>query len=80
MTTNMVFSASSEVFSNAACVVSLVSRLIYHFKVISIERESYRLKKQRIIPSNTDANSERESRDAMALAVRVAARHSLCHL
>lgn len=44
VTTNKPFSAWSEVFPNAACVVSLVDRLIHHSEVISIEGESYRLK------------------------------------
>ena len=44
VTTNKAFSDWSEVFPNAACVVSLVDRLIHHSEVISIEGESYRLK------------------------------------
>jgi len=44
VTTNKAFSEWSEVFPNAACVVSLVDRLIHHAEVISIEGESYRLK------------------------------------
>ncbi|HCI12531.1 MAG TPA: AAA family ATPase [Gallionellaceae bacterium] len=44
VTTNKAFSEWSEVFPNAACVVSLVDRLIHHSEIISIEGESYRLK------------------------------------
>lgn len=44
VTTNKAFQDWSEVFPNAACVVSLVDRLIHHSEVISIEGESYRLK------------------------------------
>lgn len=44
VTTNKAFSDWPEVFPNAACVVSLVDRLIHHSEVISIEGESYRLK------------------------------------
>jgi DNA replication protein DnaC len=44
VTTNKAFSEWSEVFPNAACVVSLVDRLIHHSEVISLEGESYRLK------------------------------------
>jgi len=44
VTTNKAFSDWSDVFPNAACVVSLVDRLIHHSEVISIEGESYRLK------------------------------------
>jgi DNA replication protein DnaC len=31
-------------FPNAACVVSLIDRLLHHAEVIAIEGESYRLK------------------------------------
>ena len=31
-------------FPNAACVVSLVDRLIHHAEIIAIDGESYRLK------------------------------------
>jgi DNA replication protein DnaC len=44
MTTNRPFAQWSEVFPNAACVVSLVDRLVHHAEVIAIEGESYRLK------------------------------------
>ena len=44
VTTNRPFAEWPEVFPNAACVVSLVDRLVHHSEVISIEGESYRLK------------------------------------
>ena len=44
VTTNKAFADWSQVFPNAACVVSLVDRLVHHSEVISIEGESYRLK------------------------------------
>jgi DNA replication protein DnaC len=44
ITTNRPFAQWSEVFPNAACVVSLVDRLVHHAEVIAIEGESYRLK------------------------------------
>ncbi len=44
VTTNKAFSAWSEVFPNASCVVSLIDRLVHHSEVIAIEGESYRLK------------------------------------
>ncbi|KVW24577.1 hypothetical protein WK94_11830 [Burkholderia ubonensis] len=47
MTTNKPFAEWSEVFPNAACVVSLVDRLVHRAEVISIEGESYRLKEAR---------------------------------
>jgi DNA replication protein DnaC len=44
VTTNKAFSAWSEVFPNASCVVSLIDRLVHHSEVVAIEGASYRLK------------------------------------
>ena len=44
LSTNKAFSEWSEVFPHAACVVTLVDRLIHRAEVIEIEAESYRLK------------------------------------
>lgn len=43
VTTNRNFADWHEVFPNAACVVSMVDRLV-HAEVIAIEGQSYRLK------------------------------------
>jgi DNA replication protein DnaC len=47
VTTNRPFAEWSEVFPNAACVVSLVDRLVHNAEVIAIEADSYRLKEAR---------------------------------
>ena len=47
VTTNKPFSQWSEVFPNAACVVSLVDRLMHHAEMIVIEGQSYRFKEAR---------------------------------
>lgn len=44
ITTNRPFAEWGEVFPNAACVVSLVDRLVHNAEIIHIEGESYRLK------------------------------------
>jgi DNA replication protein DnaC len=44
VTTNRPFSEWGEVFPNAACVVSLVDRLVHNAEIVQIEGESYRLK------------------------------------
>ena len=44
ITTNRPFAEWSEIFPNAACVVSLIDRLVHHSEVIAIEGESYRMK------------------------------------
>ena len=47
VTTNRPFAEWREVFPNAACVVSLVYRLVHNAEIIAIEGESYRLKEAR---------------------------------
>ena len=47
VTTNRPFSEWGEVFPNAACVVSLVDRLVHHAEIIVFEGESYRMKEAR---------------------------------
>ena len=44
VTTNRAFRDWAEVFPNAACVVSMVDRLMHRAEVVSIEGESYRAK------------------------------------
>jgi DNA replication protein DnaC len=44
VTTNKPFSEWNQVFPNAACVVTLVDRLIHNAEIVPIEGESYRLK------------------------------------
>ena len=43
VTTNRPFAEWGEVFPNAACVVSLVDRLVHSSEIIRIDGESYRL-------------------------------------
>ena len=47
VTTNRPFAEWCEVFPNAACVVSLVDRLIHNAEIVAIDGESYRLKEAR---------------------------------
>jgi DNA replication protein DnaC len=44
VTTNRNFAEWREVFPNAACVVSLVDRLLHNSEIVAIEGDSYRLK------------------------------------
>ena len=44
VTTNRPFAEWGEVFPNAACVVSLVDRLVHNAEIIQIDGKSYRLK------------------------------------
>jgi DNA replication protein DnaC len=47
VTTNRQFAEWREVFPNAACVVSLVDRLVHNAEIVAIDGESYRLKEAR---------------------------------
>ena len=44
LTTNKPFSEWPTVFSNAACVVTLVDRLLHRAEIIAVEGDSYRLR------------------------------------
>ncbi len=44
VTTNRPFAEWNEVFPNAACVVSIIDRLVHHAEIIQIEGQSYRHK------------------------------------
>jgi DNA replication protein DnaC len=44
ITTNKAFTEWRDIFPNAACVVSIIDRLVHHSEIVSIEGESYRLK------------------------------------
>jgi DNA replication protein DnaC len=47
ITTNRPFAEWREVFPNAACVVSLVDRLVHNAEIVAIDGESCRLKEAR---------------------------------
>lgn len=59
VTTNRAFAEWGEVFPNAACVVSLVDRLMHRAEVVRIDGASYRAK-------------EADERNALRKAERVA--------
>jgi DNA replication protein DnaC len=59
ITTNRPFQEWSDVFPNAACVVSLVDRLVHHSEIINIEGESYRLKEAKEHRQRQAANRRR---------------------
>ncbi len=44
VTTNKIFAEWNEVFPSAACVVTLVDRLVHRSEILNIKGESYRLK------------------------------------
>ena len=66
VTTNRRFADWGEVFPNAACVVSLVDRLMHRAEVVRIEGESYRAKEA----------DEREAQRRIERAAKTAATRS----
>lgn len=60
ITTNKPFAQWKEVFPNAACVVSLIDRLIHHADIIAIEGESWRLKEARAQQKQTTQQEEQK--------------------
>ena len=68
VTTNRPFAEWGEVFPNAACVVSLIDRLVHHAEILSIEGESYRLKE-----AKEHGEQRRRQRAARQAATPIAA-------
>ena len=71
ITTNRPFTEWGEVFPNAACVISIVDRLVHHSEIVVLEGESYRVKeareragrkKKRASNSKPTASSKRPTR------------------
>ena len=54
ITTNKAFTEWHEIFPNAACVVSIIDRLVHHSEIVSIDADSYRLKEAK------EKNSQRK--------------------
>jgi hypothetical protein len=64
LTTNKPFGEWSQVFPNAACVVTLIDRLVHRAEIAVLEGKSYRLKEA----------EERTARKAAERAARKAQR------
>jgi hypothetical protein len=62
LTTNKPFAEWPTVFPNAACVVTLVDRLIHRAEIITIEGESYRLKEARERAANKARSTKSRSK------------------
>ena len=54
ITTNKPFSEWGKLFPNAACVVSLIDRLVHHSEIVNIEADSFRLKEAKEDNAKTD--------------------------
>ena len=66
VTTNKSFNDWGEVFPNAACVVSIVDRLLHHSQILMIEGESYRMHeaKQRAEKQKRTRSAKRKPKTA----------------
>lgn len=62
VTTNRPFGEWNEVFPNAACVVSLIDRLVHHSQIIAIEGDSYRMKEAQEQATKRHSNKKGESK------------------
>lgn len=64
LTTNKPFAEWTDVFSSAACVVTLVDRLIHRSELITIDGDSYRLKeaKQRAAEKSRTRRTRKRTR------------------
>jgi len=60
ITTNKPFVEWRDIFPNAACVVSLIDRLVHRSEIINIDAESYRLKEA--MEESTKRNTSREKK------------------
>jgi DNA replication protein DnaC len=62
LSTNKPFSEWSQVFPNAACVVTLVDRLLHRSEILAIEGDSFRLKEatERAAAKAKSRNSKRK--------------------
>jgi DNA replication protein DnaC len=57
LTTNRAFKEWNEVFPNAACIATMLDRLMHHGEVLVIEGQSYRVRE-----SELEANARRKKR------------------
>ncbi|BAU58666.2 mobile element protein [Halorhodospira halochloris] len=66
ITTNRPFSEWGEVFPSAACVVSLIDRLLHNAEVLAIDGESYRYKEAQERRNTREAKRKSPSKKAKA--------------
>lgn len=66
LTTNKPFGEWSQVFPNAACVVTLIDRLVHKAEIVKLEGKSYRLKEaeERVARKTTERAARRTQKIA----------------
>lgn len=58
ITTNKPFTEWRDIFPNAACVVSIIDRLVHHSDILNIEAKSFRLKEAQARSGKTPKKEE----------------------
>lgn len=66
LSTNKPFAEWSQVFPQAACVVTLIDRLVHRADLINIEADSYRLKEASEIAASKAASRRSRRRNPPA--------------
>jgi DNA replication protein DnaC len=64
LSTNKGFGEWNQVFPNAACVVTLVDRLVHRAEIVALEGKSYRLRRRRSAPSVRPIRTQPRARRA----------------
>jgi DNA replication protein DnaC len=63
LTTNKPFGEWNQVFPNAACVVTLIDRLLHRVEIVALEGKSYRFKEAQERAAHKASLRKRNSRD-----------------
>lgn len=74
LTTNKPFGEWNEVFPNAACVVTLIDRLVHKAEIVQIEGESYRLKEAKERAERRSGKRRKDKTERQPLASEGAVR------
>ena len=66
ITTNKAFTEWGAIFPNAACVVSIIDRLVHHSEIINIDAKSFRLKEAKE-KNGEQKKTRRKTKDTVSL-------------
>lgn len=70
VTTNKTFNEWGDIFPNAACVASLIDRLVHNAEIINIEADSFRLKESKERFVKRKENRVKNKNDKAKIAVQ----------
>ncbi len=66
ITTNKAFTEWGAIFPNAACVVSILDRLVHHSEIINTDAESLSLERSQRKKCRTEKNAAKNKRNDLA--------------